>query len=124
MYDITRVNELLRQIREGAALSQREFASAAGTSQSAVANLEQGLANPTVETLARLLRAAGYAMVVDAIPLPGTDRVVERYKVDVDRTLIRENLKKSVNERVRSLAEWQAAGAELERAARTAKRRK
>jgi hypothetical protein len=32
---------------------------------------------------------------------------VERYKRDVDRSLLRENLRKSVHERLRSLGEWQ-----------------
>jgi hypothetical protein len=34
--------------------------------------------------------------------------VVERYKQDVDRTLLRDNLRKSVHERLQSLGEWQS----------------
>jgi len=36
-------------------------------------------------------------------PQPTVDPVIERYKRDVDRTLIRENLKLSVEERIRKL---------------------
>lgn len=40
----------------------------------------------------------------ELIPLePGFDPVIERYKVDVDRTLIRENLRKTHEERLLTL---------------------
>ena len=49
-------------------------------------------------------------------PLP-PDPVIEAYKKDVDRTLLRENLKRSVEERLRDLMrlqrfaeEWRRAG--------------
>ena len=35
------------------------------------------------------------------------DPLVAAYKRDVDRTLIRENLSRSVDDRLRTLAEWQ-----------------
>ena len=54
-----------------------------------------------------------------------SDPVVERYKQDVDRTLIRENLRKTVQERVDTLIalqrlaeEARRAGAEIRRGAR------
>jgi hypothetical protein len=50
-----------------------------------------------------------------------TDPVVARYKQDVDRSLLRENLRRSVEERIRSLAEWQENSRELETATRRAK---
>lgn len=34
---------------------------------------------------------------------PGPDPIIERYKIDVDRTLIRENLRKSHEERILTL---------------------
>ena len=123
MTSIRGAHSLIQRARELAALTQGEFATRAHTSQPAVALLEQGGTNPTVETLARLAAAAGFALSVELVPLPAPDPVVERYKEDVDRTLLRENLRKSINERVRTLAEWQAAGRELQRATRAVRRR-
>jgi hypothetical protein len=48
------------------------------------------------------------------------DPVIEAYKRHVDRTLLRENLKKSVEERLLALAELQRFAEELRRAGRTA----
>jgi hypothetical protein len=45
------------------------------------------------------------------------DPVIEAYKKDVDRTLIRENLKRSVEERFLNLMELQRFAEELRRAA-------
>jgi prevent-host-death family protein len=42
--------------------------------------------------------------------------VIERYKRDVDRTLIRENLRRTPDERLRALQELQRFAAELRRA--------
>jgi hypothetical protein len=52
------------------------------------------------------------------------DPVIEAYKKDVDRTLLRENLRKSVDERLRSLAEMQEFGRELERSVRASRKRR
>jgi len=124
MYDISESHQLVQQARERAALTQQELARRAATSQSAVARLELGVSNPTVGTLARCAAAAGFALRVELVPLSDPDPVVERYKRDVDRTLLRENLRKPVEQRLRSLAEWQAAGQALERATRQARRRR
>jgi hypothetical protein len=48
------------------------------------------------------------------------DPVIEAYKKDVDRTLLRENLKRSVEERLRDLARLQRFAAEWREAARKA----
>jgi len=52
-----------------------------------------------------------------------SDPVIEAYKKDVDRTLLRENLKRSVEERFQSLIALQRAAEELRRAGREASRR-
>ncbi len=49
------------------------------------------------------------------------DPVVEAYKKDVDRTLIRESLKLTVEERFLRLMKLQALAEELQRAGRAAK---
>lgn len=51
--------DLIRRARREAGLTQAELARRAATSQSAVAAYESGTKTPTVETLERLLRAAG-----------------------------------------------------------------
>lgn len=107
MYDINSLDRLVHDARQHARQTQREFADRVGTSQSAIAKLEMGDANPTVDTLARCAEAAGLALQLTLVPRPVTDAVVERYKRDVDRTLLRENLRRSVHERLRSLGEWQ-----------------
>jgi hypothetical protein len=51
--------ELIRRARRAAGFTQAELARRAATSQSAVAAYESGAKTPTVETLERLLHAAG-----------------------------------------------------------------
>ena len=51
------------------------------------------------------------------------DPVIEAYKKDVDRTLLRENLKLTVEERLQRLQALQRAAIELQRAGREARRR-
>lgn len=51
------------------------------------------------------------------------DPVIEIYKRDIDRTLIRENLKKTVRERLENLMALQRFSAELQRAGRAACRK-
>jgi len=58
--------------------------------------------------------------VPDPPPLPPAevDRLVEELKKDVDRTLIRENLKLTVEERLVQLTKFQEFAEELRRAGR------
>ena len=51
------------------------------------------------------------------------DPVIEAYKRDVDRTLIRENLKRTVTERFERLMELQRFAEELRRAGREGRER-
>ena len=55
---------------------------------------------------------------------PGPDPIIERYKQDVDRTLIRENLRKSHEERLLTLQRVQAFAAEVRAAGEAIRRRK
>lgn len=48
------------------------------------------------------------------------DPVIEAYKKDVDRTLLRENLKLTVEERLRNLMRHQRFAEEMRRAGRQA----
>jgi hypothetical protein len=65
--------------------------------------------------LRRLVGAAGFDLRLELVPTSTPDPLVDAYKRDVDRTLLRENLSRDVDERLRSLAEWQEIGRELER---------
>ena len=51
------------------------------------------------------------------------DPVVEAYKKDVDRTLLRENLRRTPDERLRALVDLQRFADELRRAGREARGR-
>ena len=56
---MTTAAALLREARTRAGLSQRDLAKKAGTAQSVIARIERGQTSPTLETLERLLAAAG-----------------------------------------------------------------
>lgn len=53
---------LIRRARRSAGLSQSELARRARTSQAAVSAYESGRRSPSVETLTRLLTAAGFEL--------------------------------------------------------------
>ena len=91
----------LRQARELGGLTQRDLADAAGTSQSVVGRIEAGLASPSVDTLARLVNAAGFELKFELEPASVVDPVIEAYKPGIDQTLLIENLRKTVEERLR-----------------------
>ena len=55
----------LRTVRLGAGLSLRGLAERAGTSHATLAAYESGRAVPGVDTLSRILRAAGYASDIE-----------------------------------------------------------
>ncbi|WP_353265974.1 helix-turn-helix transcriptional regulator [Gemmatimonas sp.] len=122
MYDNKVIHRAVREARQAAYLTQRELADRVGTSQSAVAALERGDGNPTVETLARLAAAVGMQLQVTLTPVAPPDPVVALYKQGVDRTLLRQNLRRSVDERLRTLGEWQENGRALAEATARARR--
>ena len=118
-----RGNALLLEARRLAGLTQRDLAKRAGTSQPAIARIESGLVSPTLSTLERLVGAAGYDLKLSLVPRRVADAVIEAYKRDVDRTLLRENLKKSVDQRLRSLVELQKVASEVRRAGQRRRRK-
>jgi uncharacterized protein len=63
--------ELIREARERAGLTQAALAHRAGTRQSAVSAYESGRRTPSVVTLARLVRAAGYE--IETVLVDGAD---------------------------------------------------
>ena len=97
-----------------------------------MARIERGQTSPTWATLQRLLTAAGCelrvavgerASVPDAAHDRVMDPVTQAYLRDVDRTLLRENLRKSVSQRVEALAALQRLAAEARGAVKRSRRR-
>jgi transcriptional regulator with XRE-family HTH domain len=65
----------LRTVRHRARLTLRGLAAQAGTSHSTLAAYEAGRKVPTVETLDRIVRAAGYTLAVELTRrIGGADR--------------------------------------------------
>jgi transcriptional regulator with XRE-family HTH domain len=59
---------IVRRARTRAGLSLRALAARAGTSHSALAAYESGRTVPTVDTLGRVVRAAGFQMTAELEP--------------------------------------------------------
>ena len=59
--------------RERAGLSKRELARRAGTSPAAIVKYEAGIMSPTVDTLSRILDAAGWSIEVELVARPARD---------------------------------------------------
>lgn len=81
---------LTRYARRRAGLTQRALAHAAGVPQSTVARIETGQLAPRVDTLSRVLRAAGQTLTLE--PTGG---------IGVDRSQIRELLRLTPGQRAR-----------------------
>jgi transcriptional regulator with XRE-family HTH domain len=112
---------MLQEARMRAGLTQRELARRAGTAQSVVARIERGQTSPTLETLARLMAATGFNLDMELVRRPTTDPLIEAFKRDIDRSLLRRNLEKTVDERVRSLQALARLADEAHRAGRPAR---
>jgi len=83
---------IVREARARAGLSQRELAARAGKAQSEIARIEGARQDPAFETLARLVRAAGFDLKVELVPHD-----------DHDERLIEAMLALTVEERLSSL---------------------
>lgn len=66
-------NDLVREARRRARLSQRELAARAGTTQSALARLENGRTNPSFDTVLRLVRLCGLDLDVMLVERDDSD---------------------------------------------------
>jgi transcriptional regulator with XRE-family HTH domain len=86
----THAAQLLRDVRRRHGLTQAQLAARARTSQAAISRIERGLVSPSVVTLAELLHLMGEELELDATPVDH----------GLDLTLIRENLKRTPDERI------------------------
>lgn len=66
-------NDLVREARKRAGLTQRELAERAGTTQSAIARLENGRTTPSFDTLLRLVRLCGLDLDVMVVERDRSD---------------------------------------------------
>jgi transcriptional regulator with XRE-family HTH domain len=96
-------SETLRRARREAGLTQAQVAHRLGTAQSAVAHLERGGSNPTVETLRNALAVTGHELVLEARPRPAS----------VDESLIVRALKMTPAQRIAEFEESYAGARAL-----------
>lgn len=66
-------NDLVREARKRAGLTQRELGERAGTTQSAIARLENGRTTPSFDTVTRLVRACGLDLNVALLEYDDSD---------------------------------------------------
>jgi transcriptional regulator with XRE-family HTH domain len=76
----TWAGNLIKLARGDAGLSQRELARRAGTSQGAIAAYEAGKRSPTLETLARIVRAAGQDLRIQVVAYDDHDDAMSAYE--------------------------------------------
>jgi transcriptional regulator with XRE-family HTH domain len=61
-------SHLVREARRRAGLTQAQLAGRAGTTQSAIARVESGTTNPSMEHISDLVRACGFDLEVHLVP--------------------------------------------------------
>lgn len=76
----TWAGNLIKLARSDAGLSQRELAKRAATSQAAVSAYESGRRSPTLETLARIVRAAGQDLRIHVVAYDDHDDAMAAYE--------------------------------------------
>lgn len=85
---------LVKEIRARSGLTQRQLAQRAGKAQSEIARIERGRQDPSLTTLQRLARAAGFDL-----------RILLRPHDDHDEVLLDAMLDLTVDERLERLEE-------------------
>ncbi|MHB8509466.1 MAG: helix-turn-helix domain-containing protein [Candidatus Dormibacteria bacterium] len=73
-------SSLIIDARERAGLPRRELARRAGTSASALIEYERGIRHPSVPTLLKILRAAGFDLRTRLAPVDTHDEVLETWR--------------------------------------------
>ena len=83
--------DLVREARRRAALTQRELAERAGTTQSAIARLESGRTSPAFDQVVRLITLCGFRLDVALDPYDDSDvaQAEALLKLSVDERLDR-----------------------------------
>lgn len=81
----TWAGNLIRSGRLEQGLSQRELARRAGTSQATLSAYESGRKSPSLETLARIVRAAGLDLRIQLVPYDDHDDVMAAYEASLPK---------------------------------------
>lgn len=79
----TWAGNLIKLARHDSGLSQRELAGRAKTSQAAIAAYEGGRRSPTLETLARIVRAAGRDLRIQVVAYDDHDDAMATYEASL-----------------------------------------
>ncbi len=79
---------LIRLARKERGLSQRRLAGMAATSQAAIAAYESGRRSPSLDTLARIVRAAGLDLRIRLEPLDDHDDWMARYEASLPAEVV------------------------------------
>jgi transcriptional regulator with XRE-family HTH domain len=77
---------IIREARTRAGLTQRALAERAGKAQSEIAKIERGRRDPSVSTLERLVRAAGFDLRIQLVPHDEHDEQLIRGMLDLTPT--------------------------------------
>jgi transcriptional regulator with XRE-family HTH domain len=105
--------ELIREARLAAGLTMAELAERAGTSKPTVSRYENGLIDPRVETLERLLHACGRRLLAQSSGLPASAREVSERFVGRDEPAADEMTRTRDGRELRTMADLEAFVAEL-----------
>ncbi|HEX2058686.1 MAG TPA: helix-turn-helix transcriptional regulator [Actinomycetota bacterium] len=79
----TWAGDLIRVARHDGGFSQRDLARRAGTSQAAISAYESGTRSPTLDTLARIVRAAGQDLRIQVVAYDDHDDSVAAYEASL-----------------------------------------
>lgn len=74
---------LIKVARHDSGLSQRELSRRAGTSQAAIAAYESGKRSPTLDTLTRIVRAAGRDLRIQVVAYDDHDDLMAAYEASL-----------------------------------------
>ncbi|MDP9295313.1 MAG: helix-turn-helix transcriptional regulator [Actinomycetota bacterium] len=84
--------QFVREARRRAGLTQDQLAARVGLSQPTIARIESGRHSPSFERLTSLVRAAGFDLVVNVVPLD-----------DDNFVLAQQNARRSPDERLQAI---------------------
>lgn len=92
----TWAGNLIRLARHDRGLSQRELARRAGTSQATISAYEAGRKSPNLDTLKRIIRAAGLDLRIRLEPLDDHDEAMARYEASLPKKVLTRHRKQEL----------------------------
>lgn len=107
----TWAGNLIKVARLERGLSQRELARRAHTSQATISAYETGEKSPSLDTLARIVRAAGLDLRIQIAPADGHDEWLARYERSLPASVVARSQKKDRDLARRARTERAVGGA-------------